>query len=74
MEKQAREAEPIHSMNVTDDLEPKPMLYEEPDGYRLYALNEGTYLETNPDGSTGTITVKHGVSITIWTQSTIERV
>jgi len=40
----------------------------------MYTLNEGTYRVTNRDGTTGTITVKPGSSLTIWTQSTIERV
>jgi len=39
-----------------------------------YTLNEGTYRVTNPDGSTGTIVVPTGASLTIWTQSTIQRV
>ena len=67
-------------MNVTDDLEP-----EEQEVYVEYlfhpgvlahgkTLNEGTYTVTNQDGTTGTITVKPGSSLTIWTQSTIERV
>jgi len=37
-------------------------------------LNEGTYRVTNQDGTTGTIVVPPGASLTIWTQSTIERV
>ena len=107
-----REAEPIHSMNVTDDLDqiivtPRdwPEDFSHENGAYLNhchncqitfighkrritckvcaesakpiianALNEGTYQVTNQDGTTGTITVKTGSSLTIWTQSTIERV
>jgi hypothetical protein len=98
------EAEPIHPMNVTDDLSQYPPgdwtedFSQENGNYlnvcsscgRLFAgyktrktckvcatvkhtLSEGRYLCTNPDGSTGTITVPTGSSLTIWTQSTIER-
>ena len=75
VEKQACEAEPYHSMNVTDDLEPVKVLpYISQAGRSFYVLAEGVYRQTHEDGSTGTITVKPGASMTIWTQSTIERV
>ena len=72
-------------MNVTDDLEPKlvhhtftlsePLEVKAGDPILQRAtLNEGTYRVTNRDGTTGTITVPTGSSLTIWTQSTIERV
>ena len=71
-----REAEPFHSMNLTDDLEQNAFHRYTP-GFvyqQRFTLNEGTYRVTNRDGTTGTIVVKPGSSLTIWTQSTIERV
>ena len=64
-------------MNVTDDLEPKRYSLEET--IRIIestpiTLSEGEYIATHLDGTTTEITVKPGASMTIWTQSTIERV
>ena len=65
-------------MNVTDDLEPKPLNPEwlkAPFDFAVgLTLNEGSYKLSHPDSSTDAIVVPTGSSLTIWTQSTIERV
>ena len=41
---------------------------------RKFVLSDGQYTARFPNGDTTHITVKPGASMTIWTQSTIERV
>jgi len=61
-------------MNVTDDLEPTTWDHIPAPKLFKYVFSDGQYIATHLDGNTTEITVKPGASMTIWTQSTIERV